>query len=165
MAKIQHGGVSGSVDLSHGITGSASSTQRVIGGVTDDSINGTVSSTHRVNGSAAAMQRIIGNAINGVSGKKEVVSNTTEGWNSQITLISQKDVIYVYTDYKVVDEKQVPNIKIGDGNAYLIDLPFAIPNMPDIEITQEQINYWNNKVAVMLDILDPENVIFYTDMI
>lgn len=162
MAKIQHGGISGSVDLSHGISGNISSVKRVSGSVSSREIGGSAGTQQTISGSASSIQKIIGNVINGASGKKEVVSDTTAGWNSQVTLISQKDVIYVYTDYKIVDDKPVPNIKIGDGNAYLIDLPFLVS---DIEITEEQIEYWNNKVAVMLDILDPENVIFYTDMI
>ena len=94
MASIQHGGISGSIG------------------------------SNGVNGSARMLQKIAG-SVNGISGgNKEVVSNTTDGWNSQPQLIASKDVIYVYTDYKIVDDTEVPNIKIGDGKAYLIDLPF-----------------------------------------
>lgn len=91
--------------------------------------------------------------------KKEILSDTTSGWNSKVGLISSKDTIYVYTDYAESDGKKIPNIKIGDGNAYLIDLPFIAVS----GITEEQIASWDNKVSVSIDPNDPENLIFYID--
>ena len=38
----------------------------------------------------------------------------------------------------------VPGIKIGDGSAYVVDLPF-------VNITSEQVNFWNNKVNCYLE--------------
>lgn len=38
----------------------------------------------------------------------------------------------------------VPGIKIGDGSAYVVDLPF-------VNVTSEQINFWNNKVNCYLE--------------
>lgn len=142
------GGISGNADLS----GNLASTAIVDGGVDSlISILGNVSSSAALTGSIGCGGRSI----------KEVVSATTAQWNAQIHLVSAKDVIYVYTDYEIVDGQPIPNLKIGDGNAYLIDLPF----ISSCGITQEQINFWNNKVSIKIDENDPENVIFYTDML
>ena len=93
-------------------------------------------------------------------GRKEIVSATTEEWNSKPTRVSVKDIVYVYTDYKVVNGKNVPGLKIGDGTTYLIDLPFISGGC---EVTQEQIDFWNDKCSAMIDPEDPEHLILYTD--
>ena len=54
-------------------------------------------------------------------------SKTTEEWNSDITYLSQPNVLYIYTDYKTIETEQgetifLPGLKLGDGNGYLIDL-------------------------------------------
>lgn len=55
----------------------------------------------------------------------DVQSGTTEYWNSNTDLTSIKNRIYVYTDYYIDnDGNYVPGLKIGDGNAYVVDLPF-----------------------------------------
>lgn len=55
--------------------------------------------------------------------------DTTENWNSNPSLVGERSHIYVYSDYKVeeIDGETVyiPAIKIGDGNSYLIDMPFV----------------------------------------
>ena len=55
--------------------------------------------------------------------------DTTENWNSKPLLVGKRSHIYVYSDYKVeeIDGETVyiPAIKIGDGNSYLIDMPFV----------------------------------------
>ena len=112
-----------------------------------------------INGTAAVIRHITGSVRAG-GGKKEVISNTTEGWNSQPQLISAKDVIYVYTDFATVEGQDVPNVKIGDGNAYLIDLPFLVS---DSGITPADIESWNNKVCAFIDPLDSENLVLSND--
>ena len=111
--------------------------------------------------------------INGVelSGNKTssdlgiVSENTTAGWNENPLYLPKQGEICVYTDYTVlVDDRgrtvSYPEIKIGDGNAYLIDLPFvgtamryailnklnAHENNQTIHITQEEREFWNNKI-------------------
>lgn len=84
-----------------------------------------------------------------------VYSNTTEGWGQNPSLISKKNVIYVYTDYDTIDGVPIPGIKIGDGKAYLIDMPFVDGNKEllerhiqdtSIHVTPEEKEFWNNKV-------------------
>lgn len=102
---------------------------------------------------------------------KNVHLETTEYWNSQPTLIGRAGHIYVYTDYDVVDGKDIPAIKIGDGLSYLIDNPFIASNSSEIEdhinnttvhITAEERAFWNAKMRGYV-IEDDEEVIFTTN--
>ena len=62
-------------------------------------------------------------------------SKTTQEWNSDVFLISEQNVLYIYTDYKTIiknnQEIFIPGLKIGDGKTYLIDLPFIDGNEHD----------------------------------
>ena len=86
--------------------------------------------------------------------------DTVAGWNAKPTLTSKLGTVYVYTDYKTILDLQggvinIPAIKIGDGNAFLIDLPFMGGNEDEflqhinnnqIHITQAEREFWNSKV-------------------
>ncbi len=97
----------------------------------------------------------------------KILSDTTANWDSQSSLIASKNVIYIYTDYQTTDDgDSIPGIKIGDGLAYLIDIPFVdtlmmehINNL-DIHITADEREAWNNKVSVSLDPDDSSNLVF-----
>ena len=59
-----------------------------------------------------------------------VRSNTTDYWDSQTELVADKDVVYVYTDYKAYTKEDgavisYPGIKIGDGVSLLSELSFV----------------------------------------
>lgn len=102
---------------------------------------------------------------------------TTEYWNAQPLLIGEKSHIYVYTDYAVTKNGEksvlVPNIKIGDGNAYLIDNPFVATSVEELvdlhindktqHITKEERNLWNNKVECHLSESNSETIVFTTN--
>ena len=102
---------------------------------------------------------------------------TTEYWNTQPLLIGEKSHIYVYTDYAVTKNGEksvlVPNIKIGDGNAYLIDNPFVATSVEELvdlhindttqHITEEERNTWNNKVECHLSGSNSETIVFTTN--
>lgn len=103
-----------------------------------------------------------------------VLSDTTEGWNSQKELIAQKNVLYVYTDYQTdTDEEgntvEIPGIKIGDGKAYLIDIPFTDQLSMEhirngtIHVTPQEKEFWNNKVRTYLSEVHDETIVFTTD--
>lgn len=92
---------------------------------------------------------------------------TTRYWNAQPRLISQSKTIYVYTDHDQDGEgNDIPGFKLGDGMAYLIDMPFVTQNMEDHikdqirHITQDERNKWNNKVSVRIDTHNSENLVF-----
>lgn len=109
----------------------------------------------------------------GIEDYDQVISDTTSNWNSQRTLVSKKNIIYVYTDHlsKIVDGKTVyiPGVKIGDGKAYLIDLPFTDTitmdhiNNSGIHVTQNEKNFWNNKIRCYMDSVSGTRLIFTTE--
>ena len=111
--------------------------------------------------------------INGVtlsgnltSGDLQIVSeNTTSGWNSNPQYLPKKGEICIYTDYYILQDNMgndvaYPAVKIGDGNAYLIDAPFLGEaeryiilqrldghiNNSTIHVTPEEKVFWNNKL-------------------
>ncbi len=96
-----------------------------------------------------------------------VLFDTTEHWNNQTSLISEKNTLYVYTDYMTDENLTIPGFKLGDGKAYLIDLPFTDKVYYDhirnqvIHITEEERILWNNKVSCELSNVNKENLIFY----
>ena len=53
-------------------------------------------------------------------------SKTTQEWNNSLNLISEQNVLYIYTDFKKIinnnQEIYIPGLKIGDGKTYLIDI-------------------------------------------
>ena len=94
-----------------------------------------------------------------------VSENTTAGWNDNPQYLPKAGEICVYTDHITVQDDQghdvvFPGIKIGDGNSFLIDLPFADDgtrylvlqrlsqheqNMA-IHVSPEDRVFWNNKL-------------------
>lgn len=117
---------------------------------------GTVKMRNNISGSTSSSSQISGQVDRGSGGgEKQVYSDTTANWNSQPTLISKKDVIYVYTDYATKDGQPISAMKVGDGLAYLIDLPFTYMG----NVTEEQIAFWNNKITAYMDDVDTENLI------
>ena len=74
--------------------------------------------------------------------------DTTENWNQHRDFIPMRGEICIYMDAGSMDDGygntiNVPGIKIGDGNAYLIDLPF-VGNDQRYAILQELRNHTND---------------------
>lgn len=96
-------------------------------------------------------------------------SRTAEEWNQDIYYQSQANVLYIYRDYKQVDGIKVSAMKIGDGTSYLIDLPFIGEGISQrlenhiadtiSHITDQERDFWNNKVTALEDSVDNENLI------
>lgn len=95
--------------------------------------------------------------------------NTTSYWNSHPELIGEYGHIYVYSDYSIVSGRYVPAIKIGDGQAYLIDNPFVSStqqqlldhiNNRGVHITPAERTFWNNKVRCDETTVVGENIMF-----
>lgn len=102
-----------------------------------------------------------------------VLSDTTENWNKKASLISELNTVYVYVDHQTKTDEEgkeiwIPGIKIGDGKAYLIDLPFSdelmIAHINDlgIHVTPEEKEFWNNKVRTYMDTVEGEQLVFTT---
>lgn len=96
--------------------------------------------------------------------------DTTENWNKAKGFIPLPGEIIIYDDYetKTWTEQQygetvtktvnIPNMKIGTGNAYVQDLAFVDQktreiliehiNNKDIHTTLEEKLFWNNKINI-----------------
>lgn len=90
-----------------------------------------------------------------------ILYDTTANWAAKPELIGVRGYLYVYSDYQQDGYgKDIPGIKVGDGNAYLIDLPFIDKLYAEhildkvSHITEEEREAWNNKVTCYID---PEN--------
>lgn len=97
-----------------------------------------------------------------------ILSNSTAGWRSNNTFIPSAGQIIIYTDKATYEEDgqtiTVPGIKIGDGLAYGIDLPFLGEKETEqilntltthignstIHITNDERELWNNKLNCLL---------------
>ena len=99
-----------------------------------------------------------------------VYTGTTEYWDSQSDLIGKAGFIYIYEDYSNINGIPVPNIKIGDGKAYLIDSPFVTASVEDminthifddaVHVSEEDRAAWGDKIRCYIAPDDPENIIF-----
>ena len=108
---------------------------------------------------------------------KIVLRGTKDEWDSQPTLVAQKNVIYIYSDYQIEDNGDgtftiYPGIKIGDGRSYLIDMPFVggdsvmlhqhISNNI-IHVTAEDKEFWNQKWRGYMDDVNKTMLVFTTN--
>lgn len=105
-----------------------------------------------------------------VGGDCRVLYATTATWNSQPQLVSDRGYIYLYADYKQNSQGQnIAGMKVGDGRSYLIDMPFTDSLLYDhanntvIHLTQEEREFWNNKVRCYIDPNNEQNIIFTTN--
>ena len=96
--------------------------------------------------------------------------DTTIHWNNARCFVPMAGEVIIYDDYQIktwqVEEygeivtktENIPGIKIGDGNAYVQDLPFIDEDLRDklithinnseIHTTLAEKLFWNNKVNV-----------------
>lgn len=95
-------------------------------------------------------------------GKESVIDLGNVSIEEQTTTISGKNIAYINTS-----DKDNPIIKIGDGSAYIIDLPAYEPNKmlnhindTTVHITPAEREKWNNKVSCFLNSNNTEELIF-----
>lgn len=91
---------------------------------------------------------------------KELIIGTTAQLNGDISYIPQKGEVRLYLDKTtIIQDGQtitIPGIKVGDGLAYGVDLPFLgddilqqlLDHIADttLHITQQERIFWNNKI-------------------
>lgn len=76
---------------------------------------------------------------------------TTAEWTARTDLVSEQNAFYVWTDYKEIDGQYIAGMKLGDGMAYVVDLPFmdaqfqSHASNTDIHVTSEEKAFWNAK--------------------
>lgn len=105
-------------------------------------------------------------------GGGKIYCDTSAHWETQVHLVSEEGAIYVYLD-KTYDapgaDITAPSIKIGDGLAYVVDLPFQDELISDEVmqriaeqtggVTEAEREMWNNKVSAYLPYSDLENLV------
>ena len=114
----------------------------------------------------------------GHTGFAGIKFGTTAEWNAQaLTYRPEQGMIIVYTDYEVVPSDRGPitcaNYKVGNGNVYLADLPFVDAGLRYelnnhihnnvIHITQEEREFWNNKINCIDTEISDDLLIFTRD--
>lgn len=101
-----------------------------------------------------------------VNTRIQLKRDTTANWNAARGFVPMAGEIIIYTDYSSYQKEVngriktilIPGIKIGDGGAYVQDLPFVdedlrdmlmdhINNM-DLHVTLGEKTFWNNKINV-----------------
>lgn len=101
--------------------------------------------------------------------------DTTANWNTRTDFIPLAGEIIIYTDrYSETDAEgntvYHPGIKIGDGSAYCIDLPFlddqtaqdtisAHISDTTIHTNNTERSAWNEKVRAYMDSSDSETLV------
>ena len=105
-----------------------------------------------------------------VNTRIQLKRDTTEHWNNARGFIPLPGEVIVYEDYEtktyIIEENgktttktiNIPNIKIGTGNAYVQDLGFVDEKTrdmlmehvinQDIHVTLGEKVFWNNKINV-----------------
>ena len=103
-----------------------------------------------------------------IKGRIQHKRDTTANWNASIGFVPLDGEIIIYTDYRseqreVIENGEcvtrtinVPAVKIGNGNAYVQDLPFVDDGTRDmllnhiandiIHINQLDRDRWDNKL-------------------
>lgn len=115
------------------------------------------------------------NVVVGVSldGLAEVSYGTRAHWEANPRFVPPKGMIVVWSDHGTVNGKKVPGFKIGDGNAYNIDLPFVGDDVAarieaalavhvgtqSIHVSASDRDSWNNKVSIDDNVLN-ETLVF-----
>ena len=105
-----------------------------------------------------------------VTSRIQLKRDTTAHWNQAIGFIPLPGEVIIYEDYEtktyIIEENgrtttktiNIPNIKIGTGNAYVQDLAFVDEKTrdmlmehvinQDIHVTLGEKVFWNNKIKV-----------------
>ena len=99
------------------------------------------------------------------SQRARALVDTTENWQKRTSYIPERGEIIIYSDRNTLDGQNYPGIKIGDGMAYVVDLPFVgqeieatifdvlnqhIEDM-SVHVTDEEREFWNNKLNYSID--------------
>lgn len=101
--------------------------------------------------------------------KANIRIGTVEYWNSIPKDVANKGEIIVYSNAVKQGNYLIPKIKIGDGLAFTIDLPYVNQDLQlildshiadtEIHITQQEREFWNNKITAGVKPIDKECLI------
>ena len=108
----------------------------------------------------SAVYNAQGVRIQGSAVVYDVYRDTTANWAQKTSFVPKAGDIIIYTDRSQIEVDgqlvDVPAFKIGDGNAYVVDLPFTDAanvqeminhiNDQNVHVTQQEKQFWNNKL-------------------
>ena len=105
-----------------------------------------------------------------IGSRVQLKRDTTANWNNAVGFIPLPGEVIVYEDYEtktytvqengrtVTKTVNIPNIKVGTGNAYVQDLAFVdektrsllLDHIQDqnVHVSIEEKTFWNNKINV-----------------
>lgn len=105
-----------------------------------------------------------------VNTRLKIKHDTTENWNNATGFIPLPGELIVYDDYEtktyqveeygemITKTVNIPNVKVGTGNAYVQDLMFIGDDIReivmqhihdyDVHVTLQEKLFWNNKVNI-----------------
>ena len=105
-----------------------------------------------------------------IGSRVQLKRDTTANWNNAVGFIPLPGEVIVYEDYEtktytvqengrtVTKTVNIPNIKVGTGNAYVQDLAFVdektrsllLDHIQDqnVHVSTEEKTFWNNKINV-----------------
>ncbi len=105
-----------------------------------------------------------------INTRLKIKHDTTENWNNATGFIPLPGELIVYDDYEtktyqveeygemVTKTVNIPNVKVGTGNAYVQDLMFIGDDIReivmqhihdyDVHVTLQEKLFWNNKVNI-----------------
>ncbi|MBR2591752.1 MAG: hypothetical protein IKD62_02165 [Oscillospiraceae bacterium] len=103
--------------------------------------------------------------------------NTSEYWRLNPQFVPLAGEIIIYTDYRIVDGRFKPAIKIGDGQTSIVSLPFVTGSsdgsadefLHELEehinddskhVTEKERSFWNGKLNYHMD---GETLVFTTE--
>lgn len=101
-----------------------------------------------------------------------VIIKSSDEWAETPELVSDKGTIYVYMDKDESGNITDVKFKIGDGVAFVVDVPFVSPsknefdshiNNTDVHVTPAEKEAWNNKWRGYLSTAEGENLVFTTN--
>ena len=128
-----------------------------------------------------------------IGSRVQLKRDTTANWNNAVGFIPLPGEVIVYEDYEtktytvqengrtVTKTVNIPNIKVGTGNAYVQDLAFVdektrsllLDHIQDqnVHVSIEEKTFWNNKINVddMYELvhgeLEDETLVFNCNLI
>lgn len=145
------GTISGNLTPDGSLSGKLSSSGSIGGSLSQHDYN-TLRNKPSLNGFT-----IQGNRYSNDYNLATVYYDTTENWHESGDVVSEKNVIYVYTDYKETDDGTIVGIKVGDGETTISNLPFNDMFLEEhvsdstVHIDQEERDSWNEKVRAYVD--------------
>ena len=112
---------------------------------------------------------------------QQIRVDTTANWVKKTSYIPKKGEIDIYSDRNVIDGVNYPGVKVGDGSAYVVDLPFLGDDIADrilevinihitdsdVHVTSAEKNFWSNKLDCKLIgetlVLSPDYGLLYME--